>query len=234
MLLIMSSMSKSRSKRCAQTGIKVSRIHRKSSLTSPPIQSSTAMFASRIVSVALFFSTFGLSIASPAALAERASPADVQGVLATLKGHTDTILPQIDALSASGTANEDNVTPLVTQLTTAIDAATGSLTALSVVPRGTAFFKRQSDDDVAQTLAGIITDITTSFDGLNNSGFKSEKFPGLVILLKLLDISLSKLLFSVELLLAGVLKLVAKLLVDVAILLKNLSFALVLSALELK
>nr|BAA13612.1 FVFD16 [Flammulina velutipes] len=88
------------------------------------------MLFSHIVFVAL--SVFGLVQAIPSPLAkegvvERATNADVTGVLNTLKGRTDTILPQINALVASGNVNDRNVKPLFDQLSSALKTADASL-----------------------------------------------------------------------------------------------------------
>ncbi|KAJ7640906.1 hypothetical protein B0H17DRAFT_1216469 [Mycena rosella] len=71
----------------------------------------------------------------------------------------------------------------------------------------------QSNDDIANLVAGILTDVTTALDGLLGT---ASTIPGLGRLLGGLDVSLNQVLLGFETLLAGVLSLVAAFLVDVA------------------
>ncbi|KAK7052953.1 hypothetical protein VNI00_004273 [Paramarasmius palmivorus] len=180
------------------------------------------MFFSKLFA-AFTVASFGFVAANPVAheVAKRDN-ADIQEVLNTLKGSTDEILPQIKDLSDSGNATEDNLTPLFTQLTTALDTATASLGDLE--PSSSR--KRQSDDDIANLVAGIVTDISDSVSGITDVAAIAALFPGL-------DASLAQVLKGLETLLAGVLNLVATLLVDVAALLRRLAFGLTLAALGL-
>jgi len=165
------------------------------------------------------------AVASPAPLVKRDNAA-IEGVLNTLKGSTDTILPQFTSLVQANNASSATVTPLFTELTTALDAATASLAALA--PASAA--KRQSDDDIANLVAGLLTDITNALSGLLGS---AATIPELGGLLAGVDTSLNQVLNGLETLLAGVLHLVANLLVDVAGLLNQLAFGLTLASLGL-
>ncbi|CAK5277784.1 unnamed protein product [Mycena citricolor] len=188
------------------------------------------MFALRFTSLFFLFSTASLVAASPTPVAEalsvdkRASSADVSGVVTTLQTSVGSILPQIDSLVSSGSATDQTVTPLIGQLTTALDTA---VIALGELPLSR---KRQSTDQVANLVAGIIKDITTTLDGLTQT---ASTVPGLGGLLAGVDTSLNQVLIGLETLLAGVLNLVANLLVDVAGLLRSLALGLTLATLGL-
>ncbi|KAF7307779.1 Sc15 protein [Mycena kentingensis (nom. inval.)] len=186
------------------------------------------MFALRFASLFLLASTSIVSatpVAAPAAAAvEKRQAADIQGVLTTLQGTVNDILPQIDSLVSSGTVTDDAAAPLVSSLTAAFDTATESLGSLD------ASRKRQSNDEIAQLVAEILTNVATSLDGLLNAG---ATLPIVGSLLPGLDASLNQLLRGLETLLAGLLNLVAQLLVDVAGLLRALALGLTLAALGL-
>ncbi|KAJ6467506.1 hypothetical protein C8R47DRAFT_1303442 [Mycena vitilis] len=188
------------------------------------------MFALRFASLFLLSATFVSSSPTPAAgvalLDKRSSTADIQTVFNTLKGSTDSILPQITALVSGGNATDETVTPLIIDLTTAFNTATASLATLSPVEAA----KRQSDDDIANLVAGILTDVTQALDGLLGS---AASIPALGGLLAGLDTALNQVLLGLEILLAGVLNLVATLLVDVAGLLRSLALGLTLATLGL-
>ncbi|KAI3611942.1 sc15 protein [Moniliophthora roreri] len=205
---------------------KTEELQNPSSTTSISTSISTKMFVSKLFA-AFTFVSFGFVAANPIAneVAKRDN-ADIQTVLTTLKGQTDTILPQITDLSNSGSASDETVTPLLNQLTTALDTATASLAGLE--PSSSR--KRQSDDDIANLVAGIVTDITNALSGLTA---QAAAIPTLGVLLAGVDTSLAQVLSGLEILLAGVLRLVANLLVDVAALLRSLAFGLTLAALGL-
>ncbi|KAJ7028399.1 hypothetical protein C8F04DRAFT_964021 [Mycena alexandri] len=179
------------------------------------------MFALRFASLFLF----SASLVSAVVVDKRASTADIETVFNTLKSSTDSILPQITSLVSGGTATDDTVTPLINDLTAALDTATASLGTLAV-----GSLKRQSDDDIANLVAGIITDITNALDGLLGT---ASTIPALGGLLAGVDTSLNQVLIGLETLLAGVLNLVANLLVDVAGLLRSLALGLTLATLGL-
>ncbi|KAJ7704771.1 hypothetical protein B0H17DRAFT_920656 [Mycena rosella] len=170
------------------------------------------MFALRITSLFLLATSFVSASPTPlaglATIEKRASTADVATVINTLKTSTDSIIPQINALVSGSTATDATVTPLINDLTAAFDTASASLTTLAL----TGGLKRQSDDDIANLVAGILTDVTTALDGLLGT---ASTIPGLGGLLGGLDVSLNQVLLGLETLLAGVLNLVATLYVPV-------------------
>ncbi|EJD01719.1 uncharacterized protein FOMMEDRAFT_158873 [Fomitiporia mediterranea MF3/22] len=189
------------------------------------------MLFTRIVSffvVSVTFGTMALAIPSPvtAEVAKRDN-AQIEQVFTTLKSSTDSILPQIQSIASSGNATDDNVTPLVNQLVAALDTATSSLSGLS--PSSRALIKRQSEDDIASLVAGIVSDIANGISGLQSAASITD----LDTLLGGIDSSLNQVLLGLEILLAGVLHLVANLLVDVAGLLNQLAFGLTLGTLGL-
>ncbi|KAF5362623.1 hypothetical protein D9758_009625 [Tetrapyrgos nigripes] len=187
------------------------------------------------VSLLTVFLTFTFVAANPITFTEprsdisfgkRQSNADIQSILTDLQSQVGGILPQIDALVSGGNASDDTVTPLINQLTSALNDSASSLSGLS----SSSSSKRQSNDDIANLVAGIITDITNSLDGLLG---QAASIPTLGALLSGVDISLNQVLVGLETLLAGVLNLVATLLVDVAGLLRSLAFGLTLASLGL-
>ncbi|KAK7434383.1 hypothetical protein VKT23_020228 [Stygiomarasmius scandens] len=157
---------------------------------------------------------------------KRQSNADVESILDTLQDQVGTILPQIDSLVAGGNATDDTVTPLIDQLIGALNTTSDSLANLSTSDVS----KRQSNDDIANITATIVTDIANSLDGLLDS---AESIPTLGTLFSGVDVALNQVLVGLETLLAGVLNLVATLLVDVAALLRELAFGLTLASLGL-
>ncbi|KAK7029427.1 hypothetical protein VNI00_014681 [Paramarasmius palmivorus] len=190
------------------------------------------MFFSRIVSFFFVFLTFGLvTFANPIAapgneVVKRQQADSIEAVLANLKASTDSILPQIDALVDNGSATDANVAPLIVQLTDAFTTADNDLVAFSAKGGDG---KPHNKDELAKVIAGILIVLVKTINKLFFIGI--IKLPIVSGLLITLQIIVNKLLFSVELLLAGVLKLLAILLVDVAILLKSISWGLILAAL---
>ncbi|KAK7049731.1 hypothetical protein VNI00_005762 [Paramarasmius palmivorus] len=190
------------------------------------------MFSSRIVSFFLVFLTLGLvSFANPIAapgneVVKRQQADSIEAVLANLKASTDSILPQIDALADSGSVTDADVAPLITQLTDAFTVANDDLVAFN--SKG-GDGKPHNKDELAKVIAGILIVLVKTINKLFLIGI--IKLPIVAGLLITLQIIVNKLLLSVELLLAGVLKLVAILLVDVAILLKQISWGLILATL---
>ncbi|KAJ6605177.1 hypothetical protein DFH09DRAFT_967063 [Mycena vulgaris] len=187
------------------------------------------MFALRFASLFLFAVTLASAspASAPAGLAvvdKRAFTADVETVFTTLKSSTDSILPQIDALVSGGTASDVTVTPLIGELTAALNTATASLSSLPVS------FKRQTEDEVATVVAGIITEITTTLNGLSGSATAIPAFGTLIIAI---DVALEELLVGLDVVLTGVVTLVAGLLTSVAVLLGQLDLGLVIGLLGL-
>ncbi|KAJ7250097.1 hypothetical protein B0H12DRAFT_1019314 [Mycena haematopus] len=166
------------------------------------------MFALRFAPLFLFAASF---VSGTVVAEKRASTASVETVFNTLKASTDTILPQINSHVSSGTASDATVTPLLNQLTAAFNTAS---TSLQTIPRVESR-KRQSDQDVAVLVAGIITDTTNSLNGLH--GF-APHIPALAGLIIALDVALQELLVGLDIVLAGVVTLVSGLYVPSLIL----------------
>ncbi|KAL5487512.1 hypothetical protein ACEPAI_5620 [Sanghuangporus weigelae] len=188
------------------------------------------MLFTRIIPLFAMSLTFGtLALAGPAAtnieLIKRDN-ADIEQVFTTLKTSTDSILPQIQSVAASGNATDDNVTPLINQLVSALNSASSSLSGLSSSSR--MLNKRQSDSDIATLVASIIGDISTALEGLVGD---LASIPDIGVLFSGIDAALAEVLTGLEILLSGVLHLVADLLTDVAGLLNQLAFGLTLGAL---
>ncbi|KAJ4469046.1 hypothetical protein C8J55DRAFT_479989 [Lentinula edodes] len=205
------------------------------------------MFFARFFALFFLFTSFGI-VSSAAAVKKRQDTADVETVLNMLKNSTDTILPQITSVGQSGIASDATVTPLINELITALNTATSSLASLQTSSRKA---RRQSDDDIANLVAGIITDIADTLDTLLGD---LSAIPDLGSLFDGVDSALDEVLTGLETLLAGVLTLVADLcvalflfevcfaltilsdprrLVDVAGLLESLSLGLTLASLGL-
>ncbi|RDB18108.1 hypothetical protein Hypma_000440 [Hypsizygus marmoreus] len=190
------------------------------------------MIASRLISFFLFFVTFGIVTASPApkaAIAKRAgTSSDLQAVFLTLKSATDSILPQINALVANGKASDATITPLANAVTAALDTASASFAA---IPGPVSTESGPSKDEIAALAAGIITDITTTFDGVQTKS--AFHVPTLGLLLLKIDFALKTLLVGVDFLVLGLTGVVAKLLVGVAGLVHSLGFVLFFTLLKL-
>ncbi|KAJ6479106.1 hypothetical protein C8R45DRAFT_359077 [Mycena sanguinolenta] len=182
------------------------------------------MFALRFAPLFLFATSF---VSGAAVVEKRSTAADVETVLNTLKSSTDSILPQITALTSAGTATDATITPLINDLTTALDTATSSLGALTPVPVLSGLL---SEAAVASLIAGIVTDVAQALDTIPTD---ASAIPDLSSLLGGVDTALSQVLSGLETLLAGVLALVSVLLADVAGLLNSLGLGLTLGLLGL-
>ncbi|KAL5527917.1 hypothetical protein ACEPAG_6718 [Sanghuangporus baumii] len=188
------------------------------------------MLFTRIVPLFAMFLTFGTSaLAGPAITSTELTKrdnADIEQVFTTLKSSTDSILPQIQSVAASGNATDDNVTPLINQLVSALNSASGSLSGLSSSSR--MLYKRQNDTDIATLVASIIEDIVDALEDLVGD---LASIPDLGTLFSGIDAALAQVLTGLETLLSGVLHLVADLLTDVSGLLNQLALGLTLAAL---
>ncbi|KAG7442556.1 uncharacterized protein BT62DRAFT_935852 [Guyanagaster necrorhizus] len=98
------------------------------------------------------------------------SDVDVLDVFTDLKGVVDEILPEIEGLIKNNTLTQDLVMPLINDLTGAIKNATSELGSLV----GTSVTKRSTDEDIATLVAGIITDISNTMDGLATANIDSS------------------------------------------------------------
>jgi hypothetical protein len=105
-------------------------------------------------------------------------------------------LPEV--IAAQDPITHGDAAPDLVAITNAINNAKADMDAVKVDQLS----KRQSGDEIAQALASILTDLASTVNGLTSS-------PLIVALLPGLDLALSNLLKSVEVLLANVLKLVA-------------------------
>ncbi|KZW02627.1 hypothetical protein EXIGLDRAFT_759751 [Exidia glandulosa HHB12029] len=183
----------------------------------------------RVLSVLSLFFAFAFIFASASPVAEtevsaaKRQEADVIAILTTL--HTQTLADAAAIQAAAALSpSEETITPLFDTLVAHINDATTAVTALE--PSA----KRQSSDDVAALVALILTDLTTTLDGLLT---QLSGVPNIGVLFGGLDAALNQLLKGLEGLLAGVLNLVATLLVNVAQLLRNLALGLTLASLGL-
>ncbi|KAI5121854.1 hypothetical protein M0805_003287 [Coniferiporia weirii] len=184
------------------------------------------MLFSRVVSSLVFFLTIGAYALASAA--DRRSTADVQAVFTNLKSSTDTILLEIKSAASSESANDDTITSLVTQLLASLNTAQSSLTALDT--SATPPTKRQSEDEIAELIASIIGDISTSLDVATST---VSVTPIMASLITGVDATLAQTLTSVALLQPNILVTVDGLLGIVGVLLTTLGLILTLGALGL-
>ncbi|KAJ2922554.1 hypothetical protein H1R20_g14546, partial [Candolleomyces eurysporus] len=187
------------------------------------------MIFTRVVAALFAFGAVSvLASPAPAVVEKRQAPADVSDVLAiigTLQSTTGGILPQIDTLVNSDTATEENLTPLLQQLTSAFDTSAVSLNQLGRVDETSGGTREQ----VAERTAAVYSDVTKSLDNLKTK--KPHHWP---LVPKFgLDAALLKVLIGLDLVLIGVVKLVGALLKVVGTLLSGLGFALILLLLGL-
>jgi len=178
----------------------------------------SSIFSASVVAVS--FGMYALASPMPLEVSKRQSTSDIESIISTAQTTITPVLAQITALGTGATTAQ--LAPLVTDITNALDTATASLATLPA----TAKSKRQADSEIAALVATLITDIATTLDGLVSTGLIEDLLPGL-------DASLNQLLLGLEILLAGVLNLVAQLLVDVAGLLESLALGLTLATLGL-
>ncbi|KAH7310240.1 hypothetical protein B0J17DRAFT_634298 [Rhizoctonia solani] len=154
------------------------------------------------------------------------SNADISGVSAKLKSSLVVPLGGIDNLIATKSTNQENVEPLIKEITAALDTAASELAAL----QSSSSRKRQSDDEVAQLITEIITSLANTLSGLLDFAVTIPLLGGL---LAGVDTSLNQVLLGLSILLQGVLRLVVNLLISVAQLLRNLALGLSLGTLGL-
>ncbi|RXW14963.1 hypothetical protein EST38_g10890 [Candolleomyces aberdarensis] len=163
------------------------------------------MIFSRVVAALFAFGTISaVASPAPAVVEKREDVSDVLAVISTLQSTTGGILPQIDSLVNTDTATEENLTPLLQQLTAAFDTSAVSLEALQGrVDENTGGTK----DEVAEQTAAVYTDVIRSLDNLKT---KTPQFWPLVPQFGL-DAALTQVLLGLNILLAGVVQLVAAL-----------------------
>jgi len=181
------------------------------------------MLFSRVLATTISLFTFGLTAA---ATPTKRSNADVQAIFTKLNGQTATILPQFATLAKSGKANDATVGPLITQLTTAINTAKVSMSGLSP----SLLNRRQSNQDIANTVAATITNIANGLAPLQ-SGLVPGNTPSLLVFETAVDVALNELLVDLDIVIVGIVVLVGKLLVSIDVLLVALNLFLVAGSL---
>ncbi|KAK0213409.1 hypothetical protein DFS33DRAFT_1377899 [Desarmillaria ectypa] len=133
-------------------------------------------FFRALTAASVFFLAVSPTLASPAPgpqadlvkfdtdLVARAD-VNVLDIFTDLKGVADKILPEIESLIKNNTLTQDLVMPLINDIIGAIKNATselGSLDKSSVVVGGT-------NEELATLVAGIVTDISGTVDGLTTA-----------------------------------------------------------------
>ncbi|KAF5347862.1 hypothetical protein D9758_013816 [Tetrapyrgos nigripes] len=151
----------------------------------------------------------------------------VGSVLNTLQDQVNTILPQIQNLD---NANAKTLSPLIGDLTEALDNAADDLSRIHASGKVDDKAKRQSNDNTANLIATIVRDITFTLDSVVVT---ANQLPVVGPLFNRVDKSLNRVLFGVGSLVQGVLKLVANLLFNVTGILGSLGLGLTLGALGL-
>ncbi|KAF5347659.1 hypothetical protein D9758_014857 [Tetrapyrgos nigripes] len=151
----------------------------------------------------------------------------VGSVLNTLQDQVNTILPQIQNLD---NANAKTLSPLIDDLTEALDNAADDLSRIHASGKVDDKAKRQSNDNTANLIATIVRDITLTLD---NVVVTANELPVVGPLFNGVDKSLNRVLFGVGSLAQGVLKLVANLVLNVAGIPGSLGLGLTLGALGL-
>jgi len=186
----------------------------------------------RLAAIFFFFFSFSfLAVATPigetdVAAVEKRQEALVITVLDTLQTTTGTILPELLQIVNLGNVTVVAITPLITELEVALTTASASLALISPL----SIIKRQTEDQVANLTAAIVSDIATTLETVVTA---AGGLPVVGALISPLDAALNQVLTGLETLLSGVLNLVATLLTDVAAILRNLSFSLTLGTLGL-
>ncbi|TFK16862.1 hypothetical protein FA15DRAFT_739255 [Coprinopsis marcescibilis] len=185
------------------------------------------MFFSRVL-ISLFAVGFATAAAVPAAapLKKREDISDVLAIVGQLRTSTNSILPQIDGLVNSGAANEQNLSPLLAQLSSALDTSAVSIESLEgkVDPSSGG-----TEQQVANQVGAIYTNVATSMNNIQTK--KPHLYP--LVPKHGIDAALIKLLLGLKLVLAGVIKLLSVVLFTVAGLLAGVGFLLKLLLLGL-
>ncbi|EJD03526.1 uncharacterized protein FOMMEDRAFT_139782 [Fomitiporia mediterranea MF3/22] len=182
------------------------------------------MLFSRVVSYLAFFLTLGiLATAKPVELENRASVSLAEEVVSALKSKTDSIVPQIKSAASSKPVSASAITPLLNELITAFNEAHSSLGQVSLLKEK----KRQNANDVANTFAGVVTDVAGAVKLI------PVGLPGLPGLIVSLDVALSELLVGLDVAVVGLGVLLGGLLTGVAGLLGGLGLGLTLGLLGL-
>ncbi|KAF8890959.1 hypothetical protein BD779DRAFT_1799304 [Infundibulicybe gibba] len=107
---------------------------------------------------------------------KRTTVSEVKAVLKTLKASIDSILPKINDLTSKGAATDATVTPLVNDLTSALNSATSSLGTLKPVDMP------EESDEIVTLMSDITDDIATTFNNAQNI-IISKAFAGIGVAL---------------------------------------------------
>lgn len=151
-------------------------------------------------------------------------------IIQKLVSDTAPSISSIKALTASGSVTQDEVTPLIQQITASLNTAAASLATVDPTGITVRSLMERQDSPTATALAAFIQDLATALDGLLNF---LDTLPLLGGLLSGLDIALNQVLLGLSILLAGVLNLLSRLLSNVSVLLSNLALGLTLGTLGL-
>ncbi|KZT55871.1 hypothetical protein CALCODRAFT_484405 [Calocera cornea HHB12733] len=165
-------------------------------------------------------------LASPATTKRQADESQISAIVDTLQSTVEAAVGSLNSFDPS-TATLAEIQPYVVDIEDAFSTAASGLSALaSSSKRGVAARQTAFETELAQLVAGLLTDVATALDGLLS-------VEGLGALLPGLDAPLNETLLGLETLLAGVLSLVSALLVDVAGILNSLALGLTLATLGL-
>ncbi|PPQ77097.1 hypothetical protein CVT26_004514 [Gymnopilus dilepis] len=175
------------------------------------------MFAARFVLLFLVFTGLA-AYASPIEIENRADGSNVLDIVSALQVSDSRILAQLNSLASAGQANVANITPLIDDLVGTLNTASTSFNTLGPVDDS----KGPSKQDVANAFAPIIREIALTLTAVENL------VPGLAPLLPTLgmDAALHQALLGLDIVLPGVVELVAALLFDVCGILRKLGFTL--------
>ncbi|PVF97294.1 hypothetical protein CPB86DRAFT_707364 [Serendipita vermifera] len=170
------------------------------------------------------------AVAAYAVKRQETVESQVQTILQTLRSDIAPTLASIKTASANDDVTIEELTPLFADLTGSLDTAAASLATINPVTLARSLASRQTNDELANLIAGIVNDIADALQGLVA---RLATIPLLAGLLAGVDTSLNQVLLGLGILLQGVLRLVANLLSNVAQLLRNLAFGLSLGTLGL-
>ncbi|KZO94294.1 hypothetical protein CALVIDRAFT_565663 [Calocera viscosa TUFC12733] len=176
--------------------------------------------------LATFLALGTFVLGSPALTKRQADESQISAIVDTLQSTVESAVGSLNAFDPS-TATVAEIQPYVTDIQYAFSTAGSGLASLAssskrdLSARQTAF-----DTEIAQLVAGLLTDVANALDGLLSVEGLGAILPGL-------DEPINTVLLGLETLLAGVLSLVSALLVDVAGILTALAWGLTLATLGL-
>ncbi|KAK0196021.1 hypothetical protein F5146DRAFT_314626 [Armillaria mellea] len=135
------------------------------------------MIASRLASILLCSVAFASTLVASAPFPAKRQDISVSDILTTLESELSAVLPQIETLVSSATANDSTVSPLIQEVVSALDGASSSLSGLTL------------GGAEQQEVAGTVTDVAQSLSGLLSV---ADDIPSLQGLLSSVDTSLSQ------------------------------------------